>query len=471
MLILRLTSRTYLCSRARVWRELRLPSRLEPALDPRSPGASATEGEAPVRNVGPQGRHQQDDALRGDDRDVHNLNEERQRHGVDAQRDKVHGPEPQQVAPPVALHPEYEPPLQHVGLEDAQHVRDPEDHEVVDGLPDRQLERDEHAVGEGRVHHPHQPVAHDLEPEQRAHPRPGAPAHRCVDGGGVAARPIVQGACSVVRCDEGAPHRPIRRRTTKFGRCLTSSYTRPTYSLRMPIMENRMPKRSSNSPTRAVAAPLRHPVLHDRHPERIRGPGVRRGQAAAELRRAPSDWSVRGALITPDHGASALDDGPGSDTAPVDAAVRGGPRARVRALLGFEIVRYGLVGVVNTAFAYSVFIALELTIGKTVHYLVILGISHVLGVLEAYVLQRWLVFRVQGHWWRDLLRFWSVYLVSLGINAVALPLLVEVVHVPVIPAQGVILLVSALGTYVAHRSFTFRRAGTRGSGVESGLQP
>jgi len=180
---------------------------------------------------------------------------------------------------------------------------------------------------------------------------------------------------------------------------------------------------------------------------------------------------VRGALITPDHGASALDDGPGSDTAPVDAAVRGGPRARVRALLGFEIVRYGLVGVVNTAFAYSVFIALELTIGKTVHYLVILGISHVLGVLEAYVLQRWLVFRVQGHWWRDLLRFWSVYLVSLGINAVALPLLVEVVHVPVIPAQGVILLVSALGTYVAHRSFTFRRAGTRGSGVESGLQP
>ena len=116
-----------------------------------------------------------------------------------------------------------------------------------------------------------------------------------------------------------------------------------------------------------------------------------------------------------------------------------------------------MVGVVNSVFGFAVFAGLQLTIGRRVHYLVILLISHVVSVLEAYVLQRWLVFRVSGRWWRDLARFWSVYLVALAINLVALPLLVEIAHVSVLPAQAIVMLGVAMGTFVAHRSFTFRR--------------
>lgn len=116
-----------------------------------------------------------------------------------------------------------------------------------------------------------------------------------------------------------------------------------------------------------------------------------------------------------------------------------------------------MVGAVNTVFGFGVFAGLQLTIGTHVHYLVILLIAHVVSVLEAYVLQRWLVFRVSGRWWRDLARFWSVYLVALAINLVALPLLVEIAHVSVLPAQAIVMLGVAMGTFVAHRSFTFRR--------------
>ena len=116
-----------------------------------------------------------------------------------------------------------------------------------------------------------------------------------------------------------------------------------------------------------------------------------------------------------------------------------------------------MVGVVNSVFAFGVFAGLQLTIGGRVHYLMVLVMAHVLGVLEAYVLQRWLVFRVSGRWWRDLARFWSVYLVALAVNLLSLPLLVEVAHVPVLPAQAIVMLGTALGTFVAHRSFTFRR--------------
>jgi putative flippase GtrA len=121
------------------------------------------------------------------------------------------------------------------------------------------------------------------------------------------------------------------------------------------------------------------------------------------------------------------------------------------------VLRFALVGVVNSVFGFGVFAGLQLTIGRRVHYLLILLISHVVSVLEAYVLQRWLVFRVSGRWWRDLARFWSVYLVALAINLVALPLLVEIAHVSVLPAQAIVMLGVAMGTFVAHRRFTFRR--------------
>jgi putative flippase GtrA len=121
------------------------------------------------------------------------------------------------------------------------------------------------------------------------------------------------------------------------------------------------------------------------------------------------------------------------------------------------MLRFAMVGVVNSVFAFGVFAGLQLTIGAHVHYLVILLISHVVSVLEAYVLQRRFVFRVSGRWWRDLARFWSVYLAALAINLVALPLLVEFAHVSVLPAQALVMLGVALGTFVAHRTFTFRR--------------
>ena len=122
-----------------------------------------------------------------------------------------------------------------------------------------------------------------------------------------------------------------------------------------------------------------------------------------------------------------------------------------------QAFRFLVVGVVNSVFSFGVFAALQVTVGEHLHYLMILVLSHVAGVLEAYVLQRWLVFRVTGRWWRELARFWSVYLVALGVNLAALPLLVEIVHVPVVAAQAVVMLGTALGTFLVHRSFTFRR--------------
>jgi len=152
-------------------------------------------------------------------------------------------------------------------------------------------------------------------------------------------------------------------------------------------------------------------------------------------------------------------DGTGAGLAaiPGDEGVSARLRQRVLGLLDHQMLRFAMVGVVNAIFGFGLFALLQITLGDRVHYLVLLVVANIVAVVEAYVLQRWLVFRVTGRWWRELARFSSVYAVALVVNVPALSLLVEVVHLPVLPAQAIVVLATALGTFVAHRSFTFRR--------------
>lgn len=127
-------------------------------------------------------------------------------------------------------------------------------------------------------------------------------------------------------------------------------------------------------------------------------------------------------------------------------------------------VAFLVVGVINTLVGFAIFVACSESVGHFVDHqcgtvaaaLATLGISYVLGVLFAFVMHRRFVFRVRGHVLRDLVRFESVYLTALGINAVALPVLVEL-GLPRIPAQAIIVASTSLLSYFGHRHFSFRR--------------
>jgi putative flippase GtrA len=138
-----------------------------------------------------------------------------------------------------------------------------------------------------------------------------------------------------------------------------------------------------------------------------------------------------------------------------------GPLTR---LVNDQRVAFLVVGVINTLVGFAVFVACSESVGHFVDHrfgtvagsLVTLVISQVLTVLFAFVMHRRFVFRVRGHVLRDLVRFESVYLTALGINAVALPVLVEL-GLPRIPAQTIIVAFTMLLNYFGHRLFSFRR--------------
>jgi putative flippase GtrA len=151
-----------------------------------------------------------------------------------------------------------------------------------------------------------------------------------------------------------------------------------------------------------------------------------------------------------------------------DVTIPGGMTGQ-RGLL-FRLVRdqriaFLLVGGFNTAAGFALFVIFDLTVGhfidgisnRILGSLATLACAHIVAVLIAFVMYRTFVFRVRGHVWRDLLRFQAVYLVSTGINALVLPLLVQL-GMNRILAQLLFLVVSVLISYFGHKNFSFRRS-------------
>ena len=124
-------------------------------------------------------------------------------------------------------------------------------------------------------------------------------------------------------------------------------------------------------------------------------------------------------------------------------------------------VAFLIVGGINTVVGFLCFAGFLLLLGKQ-RYLVALLCAHVVAVLIAFVLYRFVVFKVRGHVLADLWRFETVYLSALAVNFVVLPLLVEIAHLPVLLAQALIVLVTSLMSWVGHKHYSFRRPTSSG---------
>ena len=122
-------------------------------------------------------------------------------------------------------------------------------------------------------------------------------------------------------------------------------------------------------------------------------------------------------------------------------------------------VAFLIVGGVNTAVGFVCFAGFLVLLGQKL-YLVALVCAYIVATLIAFVLYRFVVFRVRGHVLADLWRFETVYLSALAVNLAVLPVLVELAHLPVLLAQALIVLVTSLMSYLGHKHYSFRRTGS-----------
>lgn len=119
-------------------------------------------------------------------------------------------------------------------------------------------------------------------------------------------------------------------------------------------------------------------------------------------------------------------------------------------------VRYLLVGGYNTIIGYGAFAALWMLLGESLHYIGVLVLSHAISVTNAFFAYRTLVFRKKGAIAGDFIRFNTVYLGTFGFNLLALPVLIEGAGFHPLAAQGLLVIVTVMASYLLHRRFSFR---------------
>jgi putative flippase GtrA len=136
-------------------------------------------------------------------------------------------------------------------------------------------------------------------------------------------------------------------------------------------------------------------------------------------------------------------------------------KATLRRVLGLwddsEKTRFLIVGAWNTVFGYLVFIAAYFLLHRWLHYLVIMLIAHFISVCNAFVGYKFLVFRGDANLPLEFLRFNVSYLGPILFGLVAMPVMVEILHLHPVIAQGVIIVVTAVLSYLLHKKVSFRQ--------------
>jgi len=136
-----------------------------------------------------------------------------------------------------------------------------------------------------------------------------------------------------------------------------------------------------------------------------------------------------------------------------------GPPGWLLRIVRDQRVAFLIVGGINTVVGFLCFAGFLALFGQR-RYLLALVCAHVVAVLIAFVLYRFVVFRVRGHVLADLWRFETVYLSALAVNFVLLPVLVEFAHLPALLAQALIVFVTSVMSWLGHKHYSFRRSGT-----------
>lgn len=129
-----------------------------------------------------------------------------------------------------------------------------------------------------------------------------------------------------------------------------------------------------------------------------------------------------------------------------------------------EKMRYLLVGGYNTAFGYILFAGLLMLFKEQVHYLVLLVMSHVFSVINAFFAYKFLVFKTKQSGLREFGKFNMVYLGVLIINLVALPVMVNFLAIRPIIGQAWFVVITVIVSYLGHKHFSFK---TNTSGAHS----
>jgi putative flippase GtrA len=127
-------------------------------------------------------------------------------------------------------------------------------------------------------------------------------------------------------------------------------------------------------------------------------------------------------------------------------------------LLGDHRVRYLIVGAGTNVLYFGLFWLGWHLFEGTLPYLLVTALANFTTAVVMYPAYRTFVFNSTTGWLRGFAKFYTVYLFGLACSLVGMPLLIELLHTPVLLAQALVILLVPVASYLLHRFWTFRDA-------------
>ncbi len=127
-----------------------------------------------------------------------------------------------------------------------------------------------------------------------------------------------------------------------------------------------------------------------------------------------------------------------------------------KALLEDTRAKYLLVGFINTVVGFVIFTGLYFVLNDQISYMIIALITHVFAVMFSHSTQRILVWKSNGSYMPELVRFSASYAAIGLVSLVLLRIAVETMMYPVLMSQYAIGITLTLISYVVQKKLIFK---------------
>jgi len=127
-------------------------------------------------------------------------------------------------------------------------------------------------------------------------------------------------------------------------------------------------------------------------------------------------------------------------------------------------IRFILVGIWNTIFGYLVFVGLDILFTflfpkRYLAYMSAAVLSNILAIVNAYIFHKYVTFQSQVRGkgiFMEFARFFSMYLFTMILGLILLPVFVEVFSIDPKISAGLLIPITVIISYLGHSRYSFR---------------
>ena len=118
--------------------------------------------------------------------------------------------------------------------------------------------------------------------------------------------------------------------------------------------------------------------------------------------------------------------------------------------------RYLFVGLWNTIFGYAVGNFLYYVLLEQYHIILISSFGNIVAISMSFITYKLFVFKTEGNWLKEYLRSYLVYGLSAIIGVIFVWIFVNGFKLEYWIAQGIIIILTIVVSYLGHKHYTYR---------------